>query len=491
MRPTTKRPARSRVRSVSGPRLAESLISDGSRPILDRLLLRFVTMSEDRRPAGRPASRDQLTAAEQAIVEKLEDQRLLTGDGTTVRLAHEQLISSWPRLQRAVDDRHEDLLLETRLERQAADWKRGNGGLLGRDAAAAAAAWLARENENGTQHALLGKYIGTSQRALRRRRLQFCAIATVLVVLTAASVTGGIIAQGAAENADHQATLAVSGQLAALSEEQDDEDPVIAALLAAAAWDEAPHSAQATESMLQVIAQPVHAVLTEGGPVKNVAFSAGQGGILATAGKAIVLYRLATDHPIGSPITMPGGANGLAFNPAGTVLATADGDGTARLWSVATGREIGSPIPASRGNGVNAVAFSPDGAVLATADGDGTARLWNVATHRQIGPALIDGGRIITGSQVTDVAFSPRGKMLATASRDGTARLWHIATRQQIGQAMTDGPHLPGILEMLAVAFSPQGNTLATADQDGAVGLWDVATQHRRGRPFTSPVRTT
>ena len=133
--------------------LAESLISDDSRPLLDRLLLRFVTMSEDRRPAGRPASRDQLPAAEQAIVEKLEDQRLLTGDGTTVRLAHEQLISSWPRLKRAVDDRHEDLLLETRLERQAADWKRGNGGLLGRDAAAAAAAWLARENENGTQHA--------------------------------------------------------------------------------------------------------------------------------------------------------------------------------------------------------------------------------------------------------------------------------------------------------------------------------------------------
>ena len=106
---------------------AESLLPPDSGPVLDRLLPRFVTLSEDRLPAGRPVRRERLTTAEQAIVEKLEDQRLLTGTGDTVRLAHEQLITAWPRLAQAVADRRDDLVLQARIERQANDWKHGHG----------------------------------------------------------------------------------------------------------------------------------------------------------------------------------------------------------------------------------------------------------------------------------------------------------------------------------------------------------------------------
>ena len=116
---------------------AESLLPPDSGPVLERLLPRFVTLSEDRRPAG-AVPRERLTTAEQAIVEKLEDQRLLTGTGDSVRLAHEQLITAWPRLAQTVADRREDLLLQARIERQANDWKHGHGELLGRDATTAA-----------------------------------------------------------------------------------------------------------------------------------------------------------------------------------------------------------------------------------------------------------------------------------------------------------------------------------------------------------------
>jgi dipeptidyl aminopeptidase/acylaminoacyl peptidase len=149
-------------------------------------------------------------------------------------------------------------------------------------------------------------------------------------------------------------------------------------------------------------------------------------------------------------IATPGDA--VAFSPGGQLLATASDDGTARLWDVATRRQIGTPMTIANGGAVTALAFSPDGQILATGSDDGTARLWDVATHRQIGvPMTAD------DDFVRDVAFSPDGTILATGSNDGTARLWDVATHRQIGAPMTaDSQYVKG------VAFSPDGTILAT-----------------------------
>ena len=82
--------------------------------------------------------------------------------------------------------------------------------------------------------------------------------------------------------------------------------------------------------------------------------------------------------------------NGVAFSPDGKLLATADGDGTVRLWNPATGQPVGLPLPADTGpgGGVDGVAFSPDGKLLASADADGTVRLWNPATGKPVGVPL-------------------------------------------------------------------------------------------------------
>ncbi|HUJ66052.1 MAG TPA: hypothetical protein VLX59_10970, partial [Acidimicrobiales bacterium] len=115
-----------------------------------------------------------------------------------------------------------------------------------------------------------------------------------------------------------------------------------------------------------------------------------------------------------------GSGGALAFGRGGAVLATVGANGTVRLWNVATQRPLGGPMTAGSGAGPVAAAFSPDGRTLATASA-GTVRLWDVATRQEIGsPMTAD------TQPVYALAFSKGGSLLATAGGDGVARLWDV-----------------------------------------------------------------
>lgn len=71
------------------------------------------------------------------------------------------------------------------------------------------------------------------------------------------------------------------------------------------------------------------------------------------------------------------GIYGLAFNPAGTLLASASYDGTVRIWDVVEGTELAVLETGSEG-GSGTVVWSPDGTLLASANVDGSIQLWGI-----------------------------------------------------------------------------------------------------------------
>ncbi|HET6920685.1 MAG TPA: hypothetical protein VFI46_14645, partial [Jiangellaceae bacterium] len=111
-------------------------------------------------------------------------------------------------------------------------------------------------------------------------------------------------------------------------------------------------------------------------------------------------------------------AESLAFAPVGTLLATAERAGPARIWDARTGQLL-TTLTGHTG-GVDDVTFSPDGATVATAGEDGTVRLWDANSGLQ---RLVLRGHI--GVAAT-VRFSPDGTKLASTGSDGVVRVWAL-----------------------------------------------------------------
>jgi WD40 repeat protein len=248
---------------------------------------------------------------------------------------------------------------------------------------------------------------------------------------------------------------------------------------------------------------------TDGAVIPSLSYTP-EGTHLAVGGSATVrLVARSSGKGVRPFIGHKGPVTSLELSKDGTLLATTGGDGTIRLWEVASGEEILSlpgpkfPDPASYGVSIYPIlvtaclALSPDGKTLA-AGGAGLApvgmgrhspgrssapdrqiHLWNLSSGRDLGVLRIGG----TGYWA--FAFSPDGKTLA-AAKDHSVQLWDVAAREEIPSP--SGPRAP----VRSIAFSPDGKSLATdSAADSFIRLWDAVSGKEVARlplDFPTPI---
>ena len=188
------------------------------------------------------------------------------------------------------------------------------------------------------------------------------------------------------------------------------------------------------------------------------------GETLATWGdNKLHLIDLATGRERAGPPGHPTTVHSASMSADGRRLVTTCFGDAARVWDVATGRQV-LELPPQGAECYSDAALSPDGRLVATADPKGSVRLARADTSAEV--------RRLAVTQAASVAFSPDGRRLVTGSSDRVASIWDLATGRELRVVRAAAGNPADGLDF-PVAFSPNGTRLVTADP---VTLWDTAT---------------
>ncbi|MDX2932743.1 hypothetical protein [Streptomyces ipomoeae] len=440
------------------------------------ILLRLIAPGDGTADTRRPASRAELGAGAHEVLEHLAAARLVTLDGDTVELAHEALISGWPRLAGWIEEGRDRLRAQRRLGEAARGWEEleRDAGALYRGARLARAEELfAREPDgdlSAAERAFLTASLAardTERKAETRtaRRTRFLAVG--LSVFLVLALVAGLTAWERERVSQEEAAKAAARRLATVADGLRSTDPRTAALLGAAAWRISPLT-ESRSALLGALAQPERDAFTDPRSGKDIRRFLTDGGrtLISVDGGAVTAWNMA-DHKLTATYRLPSGTEVVGAGPGSQYLDVIGPDGAEKLWDLpraASAAELGGGTLDS----------APDGSAYLTGppDGPGTVRL-----HRT------DDGKALFSTDVTrtlsTAAVGPGGRLLALCPADGPLQLWDTAHGKRLagawekadrtvcgtGSGADNGTRL--------LRFSANGSRLA-AVYGTTVLVWDV-----------------
>ncbi len=175
----------------------------------------------------------------------------------------------------------------------------------------------------------------------------------------------------------------------------------------------------------------------------------------------------------------------VAWEPRGTRIASAGGDGTVRVWEAETGQSLFTYHghthwlnKINRQITVYTVSWGPKGDRIVSAGVGADVRIWDATTGQTL--TLYEGHSGLA-PYVYAVAWSPDGKQIASACSstglDKTVHLWDAVTGQLLNRYDVPSDWMPHF-SVLSVAWSPDGTRIAATCGHNVIRVWDTATGH-------------
>ncbi|MFD3498737.1 hypothetical protein [Streptomyces sp. NPDC058678] len=434
-----------------------------------RLLLRMVEPGQGTPDTRRPLLRTELEEWADPdvpdVVERLARARLLTTDEEGVHLAHEALITCWPRLHGWVEQERGRLRHHRALTEAARSWlehDRDQGALyrgtrLARAEELFADGGLLTVSERAFLTAALDARDAerrAAARSTRRARMLVSALSGVLAVALAAA----LVAWQTQRDNDQRRTDAAARRIADVADALRTTDPRTAMLLGVAAWRVAPLS-ETRRALLGSLAQPERDTFTDPTPgsIPNRFVLDSGRTLLSIEGSTWRTWNMAT-HTLTGSGRLPDG-NVQSASPGARVLAVSmEGDGV-RLWNTAAGAWLpGAPLPP-----YSTVRFTGHTYLEGGPDDD------RVRLH-----SLTDGKVLYEtrAPSLETVAPSADGRLVAVCPSGGSPQVRDLADRRTLHGAWekTDGL----CDDYSSMLFFGSGTRLA-ALSDSGVRVWDTA----------------
>ncbi|MGW7446641.1 nSTAND1 domain-containing NTPase [Kitasatospora sp. NPDC054795] len=487
-----------------------------------RILLRLVTPGDGAQDTSRPADRSELESlgtgdtGTAGVLEGLARARLITLDGDTVHLAHEALISSWPRLNTWVDDARDRLRHHRRLTEAAKAWEdlgRDPGALYRGTLLATAEAAFATGGHRDDLTPLEFEFVRAAL-AARSREQQSAArsarrLRTLLGTLSALVVLvllTGVIAWQQNRTGERRRTEAAARRAAAVADGMRTSDPVTAMRLSLAAWKTA-DLPESRSALLGAAVQPDEDVFTDppsGKPVPQTHFLSGDGRTFVGVGRdEVVKWDVDTHRRVASLPGLGAEADDVDDMSADArTLAVFEHDHV-NVWNLP--EESTGVAPVSRhssGPGLDPTAarLSPSGRTLllyAVAGEDDVVQVRDVrdgrlllerraggGERRPVGPDELRGvpearqRRMWVEDRMQhypypDASLSPDDRLMALCVPGEPVQVWNVPEQRQVPTPWAPDVTAQQCLNQ-AVGFAQDGRRLAVVD-GGGVRIWDIA----------------
>ncbi|MFJ5262111.1 hypothetical protein ACIQAC_16765 [Streptomyces sp. NPDC088387] len=498
-------------------RTAEELyeqFTDGQAATARRILLRLVAPGQGTPDTRRPSDRTELTAlgpgqaADTAhVLDRLARARLITLDEDSVDLAHEAVLTAWPRLRAWIDEDRDRLRVQRHLTEAARTWQ-----ALGQDpgslyrglrlslAEQHFAARGVRDDLTPLERQFLTAGRAARDHDRRHRRTRTTALSVLLVL----SLVAALVAWQQNDASERRRTEAEARRVAGVADSLRTSDPATAMRLSLAAWRVA-DLPETRSALLGAMAQPEQDAFTDpNSGAGTMRYLAADGRTLVSIGEKAVARWDVEEHRKSAALP---GLHGRLHTVAAMradrgwlpLFVDPDPDTTANtkiaLLDLATGRQDGAVL----GSADAGVEMGTSGRSLIAYDhtrSEYLIRLWDTQRRRVLldlraprdvrdpnaeGTGFSDAQQVLLakdlrgGPDVTgypEATVSADDRLLALCVPGKRLELWDVAERRRIA-----APWAPEVSQHQCqnerVYFTPDGRRLALVTEE-SVRVWDI-----------------